>query len=101
MLILGDRDKTGLSYKNATKWLRQVVMKYKTSYVEATNKSSQADTGQEWIYGEVYAKKNPTSFAWKNFFLAAIDTLLVYSNYTHSRLQVNLNCISMTVRWFH
>lgn len=32
-------------------------MKYKTFYVEATDKSSQADTGQELIYWEVYAKK--------------------------------------------
>lgn len=60
MLLLNDKDETGLSSKNATKSFCQAVMKYTTSYAKATNKSSQADTDQEVFQDHLQSWNKPT-----------------------------------------
>lgn len=99
MLLLNDKDETGLPSKNATKCLCQAVMKYTTSYAKAANKSSQADTGQELIYWEVYAKSHfiflEVVFLSSNWHPTSICKLCIL------RRTDNLNRISMPVLWFH
>lgn len=100
VLLLNDKDETGLlSSKNATKSLCQAVMKHTTSYAKATNKSSQADTGQELIYWEIYAKSHfiflERVFLSSNWHPTSVCKLCIF------RRTDNLTCIWVSVLWFH